>query len=225
MSYTVIKITDDLWGIEEGFVRAFLLHGEKGSLLIDACMGGGKEFRDTVDSITGGINPIMTVTHSDGDHIGGFTALDTVLMHPAEFYHIKEHKFSVKPLWETDTLKAGNRTLRIKLIPGHTPGSIAFIDDEAKMIFAGDSVSDSHVFMFGNGRNLDAYIASLKMLKPEFDGYGFYTCHGTTILPPSALDRQLECAIMVRTEQIEGDEAPHMNGCKLYKYNGAALLY
>jgi glyoxylase-like metal-dependent hydrolase (beta-lactamase superfamily II) len=225
MSYTIIKLSDDLWVIEEGFVRAFLLHGEKGSLLIDACMGGGDEFSETVLSITGGVKPIMTVTHSDGDHIGGFAADDTVLIHPAEFYHLGDHSFKVSPLWETGILTAGSRTLRVKLIPGHTPGSVAFIDDEAKMIFAGDSVSDSHVFLFGNGRNLDAYIASLSMLKSEFDGYSFYACHGTVLLPPSALDRQLECALKVRAGEIEGEEAPHMNGCKLYKYNGAALLY
>jgi glyoxylase-like metal-dependent hydrolase (beta-lactamase superfamily II) len=225
MSYTTISLAPDLWAIEEGFVRAFLLHGEKGSLLIDACMGSGTEFTAAVNAITGGIKPAMTVTHSDGDHIGGFTADDTVLIHPTEFYHIGEHKFSVKPLWESNILSAGNRTLRVKLIPGHTPGSIAFIDDEAKMIFIGDSISDSHVFMFGNGRNLDAYIASLTMLKSEFDGYGFYACHGTATLPPSALDRQLECALKVKAGEIEGTKAPHMDGCKLYSYSGAALLY
>lgn len=225
MSYTVVNLAPDLWAIEEGFVRAYLLHGEKGSLLIDACMGGGEEFIKTVLSITGGVTPTMTVSHSDGDHIGGFTASDTVLMHPTEFYHLGKHEFKVSPLWESDILSAGNRTLRIKLIPGHTPGSIAFIDDNAKMIFTGDSISDSHVFMFGNGRNLDAYIESLKMLKSEFDGYSFYTCHGTTLLPASALDRQLECALKVRAGEIEGKDAPNMNGCKLFCCNGAALLY
>jgi glyoxylase-like metal-dependent hydrolase (beta-lactamase superfamily II) len=227
MSYTTVQLTPYLWAIEEGFVRAFLLCGKRGSLLIDACMSSGDEFSKTVLSITGGVKPIMTVTHSDGDHIGGFTADDTVLIHPAEFYHFGEHSFKVSPLWETDTLAAGNRTLRVKLIPGHTPGSVAFIDDEAKMIFIGDSVSDSHVFMFGRGRNIDSYIASLTMLKSEFDGYGFYSCHGTTKLPPSALDRQLECAIKVKAGEIEGEEAPYMNStdCKLYRYNSAALLY
>ncbi|MDR0944423.1 MAG: MBL fold metallo-hydrolase [Ruminococcus sp.] len=225
MSYTTIKLADDLWAIEEGFVRAFLLHGGKGSLLIDACMSGGDELRETVLSITGGVRPTMTVTHTDGDHIGGFNENDTVFIHPTEFYHLGDHRFNVLSLWETDSFQAGNRNLRVRLIPGHTPGSIALIDYEAKMIFIGDSVSDSHVFMFGNGRNIDAYIESLTMLKTEFGGYGFYACHGTTVLPPSALDKQLECALKVRTGEITGEEAPHMKGCKLYSYNGAALLY
>ncbi|MDR0903404.1 MAG: MBL fold metallo-hydrolase [Ruminococcus sp.] len=161
----VNKLSDDLWEIDEGFVRCFLLHGENGTLLIDACMAGGKGFRDAISSIAGENEVKKTATHTDRDHIGGFKKDDTVYIYPSEYEHLGKHDFAVAPLWEGNILAAGNRKLRIMHIPGHTPGSVAFIDDENRMVFSGNSVSESHVYMFGAGRNIESYIASLERLE------------------------------------------------------------
>jgi glyoxylase-like metal-dependent hydrolase (beta-lactamase superfamily II) len=166
-------------------------------------MAGGKGFRDAVSSIAG--EEVKKVaSHTDRDHIGGFTKNDTVYIHPAEYEHLGKHDFALKPIWEGDILTAGNRKLRVLHIPGHTPGSVALIDDENKMVFAGDSVSDSHVYMFGAGRNIESYIASLERLGGECEGYGFYACHGKTELPPSALKTQLECAKKTVNGELPG---------------------
>jgi glyoxylase-like metal-dependent hydrolase (beta-lactamase superfamily II) len=225
MTYKTTQLAPDLWAIEESMVRCFLLYGENGSLLIDSCMSGGDDFREAVTAITNTDKIQMTATHADGDHIGGFTEGDTVLIHPSEYEHLGEQKFTVNPLWDGDILKAGNRNLTARLLPGHTPGSTAFIDFDNKMIFIGDTVSDSHVFMFGRGRNLAAYIESLKLLKNEFSGFGFYACHGSAKLPPEQLNNQLDCAVMLRNNEIEGKEPPFNLPCKLYSYNGANILF
>jgi glyoxylase-like metal-dependent hydrolase (beta-lactamase superfamily II) len=225
MTYKTTQLAPDLWAIEEDMVRCFLLFGENGCLLIDSCMSGGEEFRSTVAAITNNAEIKMAATHADGDHIGGFIKSDTVLIHPSEYEHLGKQNFSVRPLWDGDIIKAGNRTLKVKLLPGHTPGSTAFIDFDNKMIFIGDTVSDSHVFMFGKGRNLAAYIESLELLKNEFSGFGFYACHGSAKLDPTQLNNQLDCAMMFKSGKISGKEPPFNLPCKLYSYNGANILY
>jgi glyoxylase-like metal-dependent hydrolase (beta-lactamase superfamily II) len=227
MNYKTIQLAPDLWAIEEDIVRCFLLCGENGALLIDSCMSGGDEFRAAVTAITNATDIQMTATHADGDHIGGFIKSDTVLIHPSEYEHLGEPKFSIRPLWDGNIIKAGNRTLTVRLIPGHTPGSTAFVDYDNKMIFIGDTVSDSHVFMFGKGRNLAAYIASLELLKNEFSEFGFYACHGSAVLPleEQQLNNQLNCAVKLRDGELEGNEPPYNLPCKLYGFDGANILF
>jgi glyoxylase-like metal-dependent hydrolase (beta-lactamase superfamily II) len=225
MPYKTLHLAPDLWAIENDFVRCFLLKGENGSLLIDSCMSGGEEFRAAVFEITGGEVPQMAITHGDGDHIGGFIKDDTVSVHPAEYEHLGNPGFYVRPLWDGDIFRGGNRTLKAKLLPGHTPGATAFIDDENKMIFIGDSVSDSDVYMFGAGRNLFAYITSLAFLHNNYAGYSFCCCHGTAVLPPSALEAQLLCAAKVYAGTAKGEPAPNGMPCKLYRHGGAGVLY
>jgi glyoxylase-like metal-dependent hydrolase (beta-lactamase superfamily II) len=223
MKYNITKLADDLWSIDERFVCAFLIHGERGSLLIDACCSGGDEFFEAVNSITGGAPLKMAITHSDRDHIAGFRPEDTVYVHPAEYEHLGEHPFRITPLWDSDIFSAGNRTLTVMHIPGHTPGSVALIDEGNKKIFIGDSVSNSNIFMFGNGRNLDALIDSLNRLKTRYPDYDIYPSHGTAILPAAQIDDVIECALKIRAGEIVGEHSDMP--CKLYRYKNAAILY
>jgi glyoxylase-like metal-dependent hydrolase (beta-lactamase superfamily II) len=225
MNYKTTQLAPDLWAIEEGMVRCFLLHTDRGTLLIDACMSGGAEFREAIFSVTNGVTMQFAITHSDPDHTGGLLETDTVLVHPYELEHLGEPKFNVLPLRDGDILKAGNRTLTAKLLPGHTPGNTAFIDYDNKMIFIGDTISDSNVFMFGKGRNLAAYIASLNLLKKEFEGFGFYACHGSAKLTPEHLKNQFDCALKLNSGELEGKEPPFKMPCKLYSFAGANILY
>jgi glyoxylase-like metal-dependent hydrolase (beta-lactamase superfamily II) len=228
-----VKLAEDLWAIEQDFVRCFFIKGAAGSLLIDSCMSGQEALKEALKSalkeaigtLPGGGNLQMSCTHTDGDHIGGFGRGDMVYVHPAEYEHLGSHEFEVRPLWDGTVFSVGNRNLHVKLLPGHTPGNVAFIDDENKVIFIGDTVSDSAVYMFGEGRNLEAYIASLELLASEYSGYGFYCCHGSAKLPAGALTSQLECAKKLFAGELEGEKPPFDMPCKLYKYGGAAILY
>ena len=46
-------------------------------------------------------------------------------------------------------IELGDRPLRVIDIPGHTPGSIAILDERYSVLISGDSVEDGNVFMFG----------------------------------------------------------------------------
>jgi glyoxylase-like metal-dependent hydrolase (beta-lactamase superfamily II) len=51
------------------------------------------------------------------------------------------------------------------LISGHAPRSIALLDRMSRRLFVGDTVSDAQIYMFGDGRDLRAFIESLLKLE------------------------------------------------------------
>ncbi|MDR0963727.1 MAG: MBL fold metallo-hydrolase [Clostridium sp.] len=225
MSYEVRKLEADLWAIEEEMVRCYLLHGNAGNLLIDACMSGGSALHETVTTLIGDAPLQCAITHSDRDHTGGFQKGDVVFVHPAEYEHLGDCEFTATPLWDGTSLPAGNRTLKAIVLPGHTPGSTIYADEANKVIFSGDILSAGPVFLFGNGRNLPAYIASLERLAHDYPNYQYYTCHGPTPLPAVAVSAQLTCAIKLQRGELNFEEAPNHFPCKLYRYQDAALYY
>ncbi len=68
------------------------------------------------------------------------------------------------PVEDGDIIELGNRTLEVITIPGHTPGSIAVLDIENRVLYGGDTVQDGKIFMFGVQREFHAYIRSLESL-------------------------------------------------------------
>ena len=66
---------------------------------------------------------------------------------PYEGWTVKDYVFkAVDPsriLQEGDVFDLGNRKLKVLHLPGHSPGSIGLLDEEAKLLFSGDTVYDA----------------------------------------------------------------------------------
>ena len=140
---TAVRIDDATYSIEDGFVRCFLIIGGERALLVDSGVSGR-------------------------DHIAGNTAFGHFMMHPAEaanYYNINGGKGDFTPLADGQVLELGGRRIEVVLIPGHTPGSIALLDEDRRMLFPGDSVQDGDIYMFGPMREMHAYIHSLEKLE------------------------------------------------------------
>lgn len=103
-------------------------------------------------------------------------------MSPAEEDNYRHNggKGNLIPVKEGDIIDLGDRPLRIIDIPGHTPGSIAILDEKYRVLISGDSVEDGNVFMFGQYRIIDDYIDSLRHLA-KYDGQydEVYAMHGS----------------------------------------------
>ncbi|MDR1778946.1 MAG: MBL fold metallo-hydrolase [Clostridiales Family XIII bacterium] len=233
--YTVRQLAADLWTIEEDMVRCFVLSGPQGNLLIDTCASGGDSFTEIAKGISPGPFSII-LTHSDPDHIAGIPETGIPAMHPAEIdrYRTYRGKNSPKsdagvfPVWQGNKIPAGDRVLEVIHIPGHTPGSIALLDKQNRCCFVGDSISTSHIYMFGPGRSLEAYIASLKKLMTSIHQIDtFYCSHGEAEAPAEDLFTHIEGAQMLLAGQLTGEAATFrfMEGVKLYEYKTTAFLY
>ncbi len=55
---------------------------------------------------------------------------------------------SLVEVHDGDLIELGNRPLRIVHIPGHTKGSIAILDVNNRVLYAGDSVQKGHIYVW-----------------------------------------------------------------------------
>ena len=227
-AYQVVEISEGFWRIEENGVRAFLVAGSEKAMLVDSGFGTGN-IREVAESLTP--LPLQLVnTHADRDHIGCNGLFDEAWMHPAEYdrYHQKDGpKLTAKPLWEGDRIALGGRTFEVVLIPGHTPGSIALLDALNRILIGGDSIQTGAIFMFGPGRNLPAYIQSMKKLdamRERFDVV--YPSHGEAPVPADILPGLIEGAERLLRGEIAGTK-PDRPGLEalLYDAGVAKFLY
>lgn len=203
----IVKLDDYTFRIEDDFVRFFLLIGNKKALMIDsgANTPNAKELCEGLTKL-----PIMLAnTHGDGDHASGTGAFKEIHMSPSDYYNCGIDKafpgVSLVPLKEGDIIDLGGRTIEIYDIPGHTEGSIAFLDVEARRIFTGDSVQTGHIYMFGDKRNPDKYHESLRKLISISTKYdSVIASHDEPVLPYNSVNKVLEC-----WNQVLKGEAPY----------------
>jgi glyoxylase-like metal-dependent hydrolase (beta-lactamase superfamily II) len=181
--YRAVQLEEDIWAIEEGFVRSYLILGQKDSLLIDAgfAASGLDEF---VRSITP--NPVtLFLTHADHDHIGCSHLFENILMHPDEYTNYlnqaRVEHLDYTPIEDGHQLLFDGREMQVIHLPGHTPGSLLLYDREHGYLFSGDTIADSAIYLFGQERNIKQYIDSLRRLEAlHLDIRWIFPSHGRT---------------------------------------------
>ena len=225
--YEVIKISDNSWRIEDDMVRAFLFEGTERVLLVDTGFGNG-DIKDVVEGLTQ--KPVMLVnTHADGDHTGGNNLFEKAYMHPCEYsfyYESKPADSVVSPLWEGDIIDLGLRKFEVILIPGHTSGSIALLDCDNRILIAGDSISETPIFMFGNMRSVHAYIDSLEKLSGLSNSFDtIYPSHGPFPVGTDLIEKLIAGANKLLRGELEAEEPPFEVPAKMYVAEGAAFFY
>lgn len=221
MAYEIIQINENTWRIEDNHhVRFFLLTGTKEALLIDSGMevGNAKEIAEELTDL-----PIKLLnTHADRDHICSNREFETFYMHPAEasnYYNTQRQSGDFTPIEDGDRLDLGDRPLEIISLPGHTPGSIAVLDVNARALISGDPIQDGVIFMFGVQREIHAYLKSLKKLdayRNRFDV--IYPSHGSFPVKPELIDALYNAAQKMLHGEFEFTES-EFHGIKVRKYD------
>ena len=226
--YSVSKVSENIFQIDEGGVRCFLCVGSEKAMLIDSGYGKG-DLKPFVETLTD--KPIFLVnTHADGDHTGCNSSFGAAHMHPCEFdyYNLKkpDHGVKLKPLWEGDVIDLGGAKYEVILIPGHTPGSIALLDRKNRLLFGGDSLQKGPIFMFGPGRNLHAYIASMEKLLAMSAGFDkIIPSHNRQDICTDVIPLLINGAKKLLAGELEAEEPGRPLPCKLYKFGETAFLY
>ena len=222
-----ILLRENLYRIEDEHVRCFLAIGNEKALLIDAGINAGlKSFIETLTN-----KPVQLVlTHADPDHFASASEFESVMMHPAEMAQFSSRNNTTMCLvsvWENEILEVGDFCFEIIQISGHTPGSIAFLERSKRFLISGDSVSLVPVFMFGNGRNLDAYRASLNKLRRLNSCFDVvFGSHGETEIEPSLIDELLELALRIKNDEIKGETVARFDHkVKIYQHKRAQIFF
>lgn len=230
MAEQIIKVQDHFWRFEEDGVRSFLFEGETRAMLVDTGFGT-LPLKKMVTELTD--KPVFVVnTHTDGDHTGCNRDFDAIYMHPAEMdYYVRKNpevyrRESLHAIWEGDIIDLGYWKFEVLLTPGHTPGSIMFLDREKRMLISGDTIQDGNIFMFSDGRNLPAFIATMeRMVKMSGEFDTVWPSHSTCPITPAIIPGLLAGAKDLEAGKLTPQEPPWEIPCKLYRCDVAAFCY
>ncbi len=226
MSLTIKNIDPSTWIFDEGGVRFFLLAGNEKALLLDSGMMTHNA-RELAEKLTDLPLELLN-THADPDHIGSNREFEWFYMHPAEasnYYRSRGESGEFVSVWDGDVIDLGGRPLRIIELPGHTPGSIAVLDERNRRIFTGDPVQDGRIFMFGIQREMHAYRHSLKRLAAFADQFDeIYPCHASCPVYPPLIMELYEAAGRVLAGEVPGrDDEAH--GMPITAYDAGPAVF
>lgn len=178
------KLDNDIWVIGEEFTRMFLVLGSERALLIDGGFGYG-DLAAAVRKIT----PLpydVALTHGHFDHAGGigfFREPCKVYLHPADNQWVemrqgKEILSRLTPLGDGHVFDLGGRTIRTISLPGHSKGSVVFLDQERHLLFAGDSLLCGPYFLLNGEPDVRQLREGLtRLLDPALAIETFYPAH------------------------------------------------
>jgi glyoxylase-like metal-dependent hydrolase (beta-lactamase superfamily II) len=186
------------------YENSYVAYDETGEcVIIDPGCYNSREEQELVDFINAeGLKPVLLLnTHCHVDHImGNKFVFDTYGLLP-QYHRIEQTILEAAPsharmfgvdmvaspsaekyLDEGDIVEFGNSSFQILFLPGHSPGSIAFYNEEQKIIFGGDVL-----FYLSIGRtdlpsgNHNQLITSIKKSLFRLDDeYIVYSGHGQT---------------------------------------------
>ena len=184
--YLVNKITPNLYvfverqePLFEEWGRTFyvnsmqLVIGEKRAVLIDT----GNAYGDLLPLIRDYTDlPVdLLITHSSYDHWRGayqFEGKHDIYMNEVDYKQIQPRmknlglNFTAKPLNDGDKFDLGGIVLEAILVPGHTHGSIVFLDKKQNYLYSGDAVN-LLPWVFSSGIPLSTYRDALKRLRDK----------------------------------------------------------
>ncbi|MCI1722825.1 MAG: MBL fold metallo-hydrolase [Lachnospiraceae bacterium] len=226
--YKTEQIAPDTYRIEEaGAVNCYLLVGKKKALLIDTGLGVGclKEEAEKLTDL-----PIEAVlTHAHCDHAGGIGWFDHYYVHrsdTAPVYHLLSSRLAASvllprgtklphqpqkpkaiPIDSSFSFELGERTVRVKNVPGHTNGSIVLLDQKEKQMFTGDDINESLWMQLPGCTTLRQWLSGGRTLLSFAGEYTAWCGHG----PGRQSEEQMRTTYEMVEKLSEGKNAffPH----------------
>ncbi len=212
----IIRINENTWRIEDGIVRFFFLTGSEKAMFIDSGDTGldlkamAAQIAESEPALKAAKLPLVLLnTHADPDHVAGNGAFPEFYMHPADedLARTKGVTGKITALEDGQVIDLGDRPLKIIHIPGHTAGSVAVLDMNARALFSGDSVQSGDIYMFGPRRCMADLVRSLEKLgglSGSFDV--IYPSHDAPEVKPELIPQLLESAKTVLEGRAQGED-------------------
>ena len=249
--FTSRKIRENTWVIEGVGAYSYLLIGNQKAMMVDTGMSK-LNLREYVRTITP--LPVMVVnTHGHFDHTGGNGWFEEVYMHPnavadakrvfqgAEGYPLD---YPIQTVRKGHIFDLGGRTVEVIEIPAHSPGSIALLDREYRLLFTGDELEAGQVLLMGFGDNapscqtVEQHQSNMKKLKARMNEFDFICPgHNGTPIDKSYVDAFIENDQKVM-DGIEGKRdiyspsfpkeifnLPHIEYVRRSEHEGSAIVY
>ncbi len=144
---TISKLEDNMWVVETSDnTTMYIIEGKQKSMLIDTGTRA-QQLDEVIRKITG--KPLVVVlTHAHGDHAGNIHFFDEVWLHPADTVLLrKDYKGKVHFMKEGHIFDLGGTRIEVVHAPGHTPGSVLFLDWDKGNCYSGDAIGSGGVWL------------------------------------------------------------------------------
>jgi hydroxyacylglutathione hydrolase len=104
--------------------------------------------------------------------------------------------YNIQPIKPGHVFDLGNRQFEVLETPGHTPGSVCLLDAKGKIMFTGDSIVATPVWMYlKHSVPVKTYCEGLKKLKEREDEFEtLFPGHQPVPVGKSMLDDLIACA-------------------------------
>ena len=201
-------------------VHCFLVEGRDKALLIDT-MTGLRGLPAFVAALTD-LPVEVALTHGHMDHAGGVFEFGRCYIHPADIPMLDGRTLPARvgyvrgqlppgeapeasafvpdgpvefvPLKAGDKLDLGGRALEVLHVPGHTRGSLCYLDTASGDFFAGDACNNNTLLMMDVSATIEEYLGALLALKErQGDIRRFYLFHGPSLQDKSCIDDNIQC--------------------------------
>ncbi len=100
--------------------------------------------KEIVETLANGKEVIVAITHNHFDHVGAIDVFkDKTILFPLKD---KEKTKGFTYISDGYVIDLGDKKIKAIEVPGHTAGSMAFIEDE--LVITGDAIGSSYVWLF-----------------------------------------------------------------------------
>lgn len=234
--YAVEELTPTAWAIDDAADESmYLVKGSRRALLIDT--GSDDSSPLLLAEALCGRKPDLALTHAHFDHMYHADEFKTVYLHRKDIaaWNLlrpavtlgsigsgkKWKHFPVRqylPLKNGDVIDLGDKTIRVVDAFGHTPGSVVFVDEADRLVFAGDAFgSGAYAWMWLPGSLcLSEYKASLEKLVRELEpcaDFRFLGGHRRQSIPTESNPHGHELSLTTARDMIALCEKLLSGGC------------
>lgn len=193
------KLGDGLYGIDDAKNQSFyLIEGEEKALVVDTGMQG-RPLTPVLKELTK-LPMVLALTHAHPDHMYHADEFETVYLGDKDIEawdkwlrrimwvfekmsKLPAKKFNVNtylPVTEETVIDLGGNQIEVIAVPGHTPGSVLYVDHKHKSIFIGDAVGSGMMVLMAlpGSLCLSKYEKSLEALTEKLKGLEDYKTYG-----------------------------------------------
>lgn len=218
----VSRVNDHIWLMndnDEG--TGYLVTGKERGLIIDT-MNGYENVKELAETLTD--LPLTVVnTHGHPDHIFGNIYFEEAYLHPADLpvaeYFYEEEWFKKDilkeglkpaqflPVTEGMSFDLGGIILDVYELPGHTPGGIALLNRQDRILFTGDSINVHTWMQLPESLPMEDFLKSLKKVQGLRDKFDFIlTGHSRQLEDACFCDAHIRAVEEVCDGKNENDE-------------------
>ena len=117
------------------------------------------------------------------------------------------------PIYEVDIFDLGGIQIEVIQVPGHTQGTVVFLDRAARVVYSGDACNANTLLCLPGSTTIEEYKESLlhfKTFQKDFDV--MYGGHGAVAVPNTIIDDGIAMCERILSGTDESVETPAIDG-------------